>query len=206
MTQQHPVPIEQAAAAMQTTSAALRKRIKRGTLRAEKSSDGRWLIYLPAEGQDTGYPEATRQTGRGLDASYPDGQDAGWTLPGSLPDESAVAVAVLQERVSRLESDNARLAEDRERWHGQAEQWRQALTETQQLLKHEQEAASETRRLALLYAPQKKQQELAALLGVSSNETTTPRAQPWRIALYIALALLCVAGGVTVWWYLVVTP
>jgi len=58
MTQQ-PVPIEQAAAILGTTFSAIRKRIKRGTLTATKGDGGRWMIFLPAEGEATDYPEAT---------------------------------------------------------------------------------------------------------------------------------------------------
>jgi excisionase family DNA binding protein len=69
MTEQ-PVPIEEAARILGTSTAAIRKRIKRGTLTATKSEGGRWMIVLPGD-------DRTVQTTRTLDEDYPAGLDAG---------------------------------------------------------------------------------------------------------------------------------
>ena len=44
-----PVSLSQAAAILGTTQEAIRKRIKRGILRAEKGEGGRWLVYMEAD-------------------------------------------------------------------------------------------------------------------------------------------------------------
>lgn len=64
-----PIPINEAAAILQTNAAAIRKRIKRGTLEAIKDkTTGRWLIYLD-------YPQATRTLPAGDTTGQAAGQD-----------------------------------------------------------------------------------------------------------------------------------
>ena len=60
----HGVPIGEAADRLGLTTAAVRKRIRRGSLKATKQDDGTWLIYLPETlgedvSRDTGGPAST---------------------------------------------------------------------------------------------------------------------------------------------------
>ncbi len=43
------IPIGEAASRLGLTTAAVRKRIRRGSLKASKQDDGTWLVELPAE-------------------------------------------------------------------------------------------------------------------------------------------------------------
>jgi hypothetical protein len=95
---QHPVPIDVAAATLSTTTAAIRKRIKRGTLAATKDGAGRWLIFLP-ESPST---EATRKAGQGC----PDEVDAGLDAGSPIPDEGASArIAALEREAAVLRAE-----------------------------------------------------------------------------------------------------
>ncbi len=82
------VPIGEAASRLGLTTAAVRKRIRRGSLKASKQDDGTWLIELPDE------------------AGPPNDQDVGGAAS-SPRDDLAHA-----ELVEQLRSENVRLWEE----------------------------------------------------------------------------------------------
>lgn len=137
MTQQ-PVPIEQAAAILGTTSSAIRKRIKRGTLTATKGEGGRWMIFLPVEGATTDSPEATRtlpdDSPEGQDAGQPGGYPQDGTSAGSLPAEILARLAALEAENAAIREALAETRKDRDAWHDQAQQAQAATDRAPQAL------------------------------------------------------------------------
>lgn len=186
MTQQttQTVTVDQAAALLKTTTAAIRKRIKRGSLEAIKDADGRWQVELPVDIlQDDGLDAGRTGTGRGTVQTEDTGLDA----------EQALRLTQLEVENGYLKRELADRTVDRDRWQQQADRWQQqadqAMTD-----------ARETRRMALVYAPRRKQRELAALLGTTEVSESIPRIQKW--IWWTAGALLVGVASVAIWLFI----
>lgn len=116
-----PVSLSQAAALLGTTQEAIRKRIKRGLLRAEKGEGGRWLVYMEADTAPhisghvgiTGHMEADI-----LDTT---------SKPPSTPPACAQCFQLMIERAALTAQNEALTAQiialqaDREAWQAQAQ-------------------------------------------------------------------------------------
>lgn len=121
-----PVSISQAAAILCTTQEAIRKRIKRGLLRAEKGEGGRWLVYIEADTADetSGHVEISGH--KEVDTAI-------------KPPACAQCFQLMIERAALTAQNEALTAQivalqaDREAWQAQAQHTIQALTNQQAL-------------------------------------------------------------------------
>jgi hypothetical protein len=126
---QETVSVEAAAAYFNTNAAAIRKRIKRGTLAAVKDKAGRWQVSLTGQtGQDAGRAGTVlRDVPTGSKRDVP--KDA-------RRDALEAASAQL---IDTLEDDNARLQAALKEVKSERDYLRERLAEAHQLLNQQQQ-------------------------------------------------------------------
>lgn len=128
---QHSVTVREASAALGISETAILKRIKRGTLPAEKDQAGQWRVSLPA-----GHvvPDSTGQV--------PDQADGGTgQAPSSLPADTLARLAALEAENAAMREALAEARKDRDAWHDQAQQAQAATDRALQALTNQQTLA-----------------------------------------------------------------
>ena len=129
------VSMNQAAAMLNTTSDAIRKRLKRGTLQGAKNEAGHWVIYLQADtppGQSADEDKSGRSVSPDTEGK-PSGSGAPVACPGcsQLMIERAALSATLEaktEQINALQEQIINLQRERDNWQLQALTTIQAIT------------------------------------------------------------------------------
>lgn len=114
------VSMNQAATILNTTTDAIRKRLKRGTLQGVKNEAGHWVVYLQADAtsdQDCAKGESGRTANPAIEVE-PSGNGAPVACPRcmQLMIERAALTAQIEAQVVQIKA----LQADREAWQAQA--------------------------------------------------------------------------------------
>jgi hypothetical protein len=126
---QHIATVREAAIALGVSEGAILKRIRRGTLPAEKDQAGQWRVSLPA---GMAVPDSTGQV---PDAA---GAGTGQATPTALPAETLARLAALEAENAALRGALAAAEKDRDAWHAQAQQAQAATDRALQALTNQQ--------------------------------------------------------------------